>query len=184
MTPPLHRQPPPDEAVAALAPVRAELLHTARAEARELLDRADQEAEALIAEARAEARFLLEEGQRAGERDGAAAARDIRARARGTARAHELAARGRAYEELRSRAVVRVRETWDTARDTAARPDLLDRLRQRAQQLLGPDAEVTEAPDGGLVAQSAGRRADYTLGALTARAVDRLGADVETLWSA
>ncbi|NUS82902.1 MAG: hypothetical protein HOY75_09145 [Streptomyces sp.] len=180
MTPPLPRQPLPDEAVAALAPVRAELLHTARAEARELLDRADQEAEALIAEARATARSLLEEAQRAGERDGAAAARDIRARARGTARAHELAARGQACEELRSRAVVRVRETWDTT----ARRDLLDRLRQRAQQLLGPDAEVTEAPDGGLVAQSAGRRVDYTLDALTARAVDRLGAEVETLWSA
>lgn len=182
MTPPLPRQPLPDEAVAALAPVRAKLLHTASAEARELLDRADQEAEALIAEARATARSLLEEAQRAGERDGVAAARDIRARARRTARARELAARGQAYEELRSRAVMRVRETWDT---TACpdRPDLLDRLRQHAQQLLGPDAEVTEAPDGGLVAQLAGRRADYTLDALTARAVDRLGPEVETLWS-
>lgn len=174
-------QPLPEQAVAALAPVRAELLRTARAEARELLDCADQEAEALIAEARAKAGSLLEEARRVGERDGAAAARDIRARARRTARARELAARGQAYEELRSRAVMRVRERWDTASRPA---DVFHGLlRECARRLLGPDAEVTEAPDGGMVAQLPGRRADYTLDALTARAVDRLGGEVETLWS-
>ncbi|MEU5644467.1 hypothetical protein [Streptomyces milbemycinicus] len=174
------KQPLPDQTVAALAPVRAKLLREAAAEARELLDCADREAGALIAEARARARSLLEEARRQGERDGAAAGRGIRARARRTARAGELAARGQTYEELRSRAVARIRETWGTT----AHPALLDRLRERARQLLGPAAEVTDAPDGGVVAQLANRRADYTPDTLAERAVDRLGAEVETLWSA
>lgn len=176
-------QPLPHQAVAALAPVRTALLRAAATEARELLDRADREAGALIAEAHDRARSLLEDARRQGERDGAAAARDIRARARGTARARELATRGRIYEDLRSRALARVREAWD---DATTRPaDVsLGLLRSRARRVLGPDTEVTEAPGGGVVARLADRRADYTLEALTARAVDRLGAEVETLWSA
>ncbi|GAA2363468.1 hypothetical protein [Streptomyces cuspidosporus] len=173
-------QPLPHQAEAALAPVRTALLSAAAAEARELLDRADREAGALIAEARDRARSLLEDARRQGERDGAAAARGIRARARGTARARELATRGRIYEDLRSRALARVREAWDAT----TRPADLGLLRSRARRVLGPDTEVTEAPGGGVVARLADRRADYTLEALTARAVDRLGAEVETLWSA
>lgn len=175
-------QPLPHQAVAALAPVRAALLSAAAAEARDLLERADREAGALIAEARDRARSLLEDARRQGERDGTAAARAIRARARGTARARELATRGRIHEELRSLALARVQEAWDATTRPAAVS--LGLLRSRARRVLGPDAEVTEAPGGGAVARLADRRADYTLGALTARAVDRLGAEVETLWSA
>ncbi|MEU8875949.1 hypothetical protein AB0D24_33320 [Streptomyces javensis] len=172
-------KPTSDQAVAALAPVRAALLRTARDEAQGLLERADREAAALLGEARATARSLLEEGSRQGEQDGAAAARTIRAGARRAARARTLAARREAYEELRRRAFARGRELRDSATYPAAR----DRLRRRALRLLGPDAEVTEAPDGGVVGRAAGRRAECTLDGLTARALDRLGVEVETLWS-
>ncbi|WP_055558000.1 hypothetical protein [Streptomyces sp. NBRC 110028] len=164
-----------DEAVPALAPVRAELLRTARAEAREVLDRADRDAAALIGEARTRARVLVDEAHRQGEREGTAAARDVKAGARRDARTRELAAREAAYEELSRRALVHVRQKWD--------PADVDRLRERARALLGPDAEITEVPGAGVVARAPGRRADCTLDSLTARALDRLGAEVETLWS-
>ncbi|MFE1975332.1 hypothetical protein [Streptomyces hygroscopicus] len=173
-------KPTSDQAMTALAPVRAALLRTARDEAQGLLDRADREVAALLGEARATARSLLEEASRQGERDGAAAARSIRAGARRVARARTLAVRREAYEELRRRAFARGRALRE---DPAAYPAVRDWLRQRALRLLGPDAEVTEAPDGGVVGRSAGRRAECTLDGLTARALDRLGAEVEALWS-
>ncbi|MEU1799457.1 hypothetical protein [Streptomyces sp. NPDC019937] len=164
-----------DEAVPALAPVRAELLRTARAEARETRDRADREAAALIGEARARARAIVEEAHRQGEREGSAAARGIKAGARRDARMRELAAREAAYEELSRRALAHVCQKWGRAG--------LDRLRERARALLGPDAEITEIPGAGVVARAPGRRVDCTADSLTARALDRLGAEVETLWS-
>lgn len=173
------KKPESDQAVPALAPVRAELLRTARAEAREVLDRADRDAAALIGEARTRARILVEEAQRQGEREGAAAARGIRANARRAARVRELAAREAAYEELRRRAFAHVRQRWNPAAHRA----VADRLRERARGLLGPDAEITEVPGAGVVARVPGRWADCTLDGLTARALDRLGAEVETLWS-
>ncbi|MBU3865778.1 hypothetical protein KN815_17385 [Streptomyces sp. 4503] len=173
-------KPTSDQAVTALAPVRAALLRTARDEARGLLDRADREAAALLGEARATARSLLEEASRQGEQDGAAAARTIRAGARRAARVRTLAVRREAYEELRRRAFTRGRELRE---DPARYPAARDRLRRRASRLLGPDAEVTEAPDGGVVGRAAGRRAECTLDSLTARALDRLGVEVEALWS-
>ncbi|MGR3939032.1 hypothetical protein [Streptomyces sp. BRA346] len=173
------RKPVSDEAVPALAPVRAELLRTARAEAREVLDRADREAEALVGEALARARVIVEEAHRQGEREGAAAARGVKAGARRGARERELAAREAAYEELRRRAFAHVRQRWDTA----ARPAVLDRLRKRARGLLGPDAEIAEVPGTGVVARAGGRRVECTVDSLTARALDRLGAEIETLWS-
>ena len=173
------RKPVSDEAVPGLAPVRAELLRAARAEAREVLDRADRDAAALIGEARTKARILVEEAHRQGEREGAAAARGTRAGARRGARDRELAAREAAYEELRRRAFAHVRRRWAPA----AHPSIVGRLRERARGLLGPDAEITEVPGMGVVAHAPGRRADCTLDGLTERALDRLGAEVETLWS-
>ncbi|MEU5735660.1 MULTISPECIES: hypothetical protein [Streptomyces] len=172
-------KPASDQAVTALAPVRAALLRTARGEAQGLLERADRETAALLDEARAQARSLVEEASRQGERDGAAAARAIRADARRAARARTLTVRREAYEELRRRAFARGRGLRDAETYPAAR----DRLRGRASRLLGPDAEITEAPDGGVVGRAAGRRAECTLDGLTARALDRLGAEAETLWS-
>ncbi|QKV90347.1 hypothetical protein HUT19_01520 [Streptomyces sp. NA02950] len=173
------RKPPSDQAVPALAPVRAELLRTARTEAREVLDRADQESRAVIGEARTRARSIIEGARRQGEEEGAAAAHGIRADARRTARACELATRKAAYEELRRRAFAHVRQKWGPA----GQPAVGNRLRERALWLLGPDAEIIEAPGGGVVARAAGRRAECTPDSLTARALDRLGAEVETLWS-
>ena len=50
-------------------------------------------------------------------------------------------------------------------------------------QLAGPDAEISEPPEGGVVAVAAGRRWDFSLPALAGRAVDALGPEVERLWT-
>jgi vacuolar-type H+-ATPase subunit E/Vma4 len=172
------RTPPPDQVAAALEPVRTELIRAARADAEALLARADREAADLLDGARAEAQTILDEARRQGEADGAAAGRGELARARRAARGRELSVRTEVYEELRRRATARVREL----RHSAGYPSALDRLSRRAQWLLGADTEVTEHPGGGVVAHAGGRRVDFTLDALAVRALDRIGAETETLW--
>ena len=171
--------PAPEHVAAALEPVRERLLRSARADAEELLARADQEAGALLDAATARAVAILDDARKQGEADAAQGRAAELTRVRRTNRARELAARRQAYEELRRRAIERVREL----RHTTDYPAIRDRLTRRAHRLLGPDAEVAEHPGGGIVAHAPGRRADCTLDALAARALDRLGAETETLWA-
>ncbi|WP_127361142.1 V-type ATP synthase subunit E family protein [Actinacidiphila soli] len=173
------RPPAPDQAASALQPVRERLLRSARADAEELLARADQEAGALLDAARAQAAAILDDARKQGEADAAQGHTAELTRVRRTTRARELAVRRQAYEELRRRTTERVREL----RHTPDYPAIRDRLTRRARRLLGPDCEVAEHPGGGIVAHAPGRRADCTLDALAARALDRLGAQTETLWA-
>ncbi|MFJ9902215.1 hypothetical protein ACIRVK_04800 [Streptomyces sp. NPDC101152] len=173
MTPPA-----PDRATEALDPVRAELLRAAHADAEAVMDRAEQEAATLLDRARAEASAILEEARQQGEADGAAAARDRLVRARREARSRTLAARREAYETLRHNTAVRVGKV----RRTAEYAELRKRLERRARVLLGPTAEVTEHPGGGVVACTPGRRVDLSLTALADRALDRMGGEVRSLW--
>ncbi|MEU9124982.1 hypothetical protein AB0C96_34930 [Streptomyces sp. NPDC048506] len=172
-------RPAPDHAAAALEPVRDRLLRSARAAAEELLARADCEAEALLDAARAQAAAILDDARRQGEADAARGRTAELTRVGRITRARELGVRRHGYEELRRRTTERVREL----RHTADYPAIRDRLYQRARRLLGPDADITEHPRGGFVAQARGRRADCTLDALAARALDRFGAEAETLWA-
>ncbi|RXS87183.1 hypothetical protein EST92_04100 [Streptomyces sp. TM32] len=173
------RTPVPGEAGAALEPVRTELLRAAHAEARALLAAADREAADLLDAARAEGEAILDASRRQGEAEGRAAGRALLIQARRTARARELGGRREAYEQLRLHATERVR----ALRDTTGYDAVLDRLTRRAHLLLGPDADVTEHPDGGVVAHAAGRSVDCTLDAVTAHALDRIGPEAETLWA-
>ncbi|MDX3633414.1 MULTISPECIES: V-type ATP synthase subunit E family protein [Streptomyces] len=162
----------------ALAPVRAELLRAAHADAEAVGARAEREATALIDKARHKAREILDDARRQGEADGAASARDIRVHARREARSRQLSVRRQMHEELRERATERVRAVHRSA-DYAWIRGLLE---QRARRVLGPDAEVTEDPRGGVVARAPGRRVDCTLDALAARALNRMSAEVTSLW--
>ncbi|WP_405682215.1 hypothetical protein [Streptomyces sp. NBC_00057] len=163
----------------ALATVRAELLRSARADAETLLAQAARDDELVLDRARTEAEEIVEQARREGAAEGAAAGAAGLLRARRSARSRELAVRREAYEELCRQVTERVR----ALRHTTDYPGVRDRLERRARQLLGPDATVTEQPGGGVVAHAAGRRADFTLDALAARALDRLGADTEALWT-
>ncbi|SFF99384.1 V-type ATP synthase subunit E [Streptomyces mirabilis] len=172
-------RPPAHAAASALEPVRERLLRSARADAEELLARTDRETEALLEGARARAASILDDARRQGEADAAQDRAAVLTRVRRTIRARELDVRRQAYEELR-------RSTAERAGELRHRPDypaMRDRLARRARQLLGPDCEVAEDPFGGIVARAPGRRTDSTLDALAARALDRLGAQTETLWA-
>ncbi|WP_367325734.1 hypothetical protein [Streptomyces sp. HUAS ZL42] len=170
--------PAPDQTTDALDPVRAGLLRAAHVDADALLARTEQEAAALLGKARAEARAILDEARRQGEADGADAARDHLVRARREARSRTLAARREAYDELRRAAAERVGEL----RLTEGYASLREQLAHRARVLLGPAAEVSEHADGGLVARAPGKWVDLSLTALADRALDRMGAEVRTLW--
>ena len=60
---------------------------------------------------------------------------------------------------------------------------LLDRLRERAREALGPGALIREHDRGGVVAEAGTRRVEYTLDGLADSCLDRLGVQVEELWS-
>jgi vacuolar-type H+-ATPase subunit E/Vma4 len=170
--------PAPDQTTEALHPVRAGLLREAHADEEALLTRTEREAATLLDQARAEARAILDEARRQGEADGADAARDLLVRARREARSRMLTARREAYEELRRETAERVRGL----RRSEDYASIRERLEHRAGILLGPDAEVSEHADGGVVARAPGRRGDLSLTALADHALDRIGGEVRSLW--
>jgi|UPI0003FB5128 hypothetical protein len=161
----------------ALEPVRAELIRAARADAEAVLARARADADERVRAARAQAESLLEQARQEGVRDGAAEVAGEHVRARQDAWSRELAARAEVYADLRGKVHARVRAALTN--DAA----LVARLQERARVLLGSDALITTAEDGGVTAQASGRRMDLTADALTDRALARLGAEAETLWA-
>lgn len=162
----------------ALDPVRAELLRAAHADAAALSARAATEAAGVLDRARADAAAILDDARRQGEADGATASRDLLRRARREARSRILSARRETYDELRRAVAGRAGELC--RRDDYG--DLHERLEQLARALLGPGAQVTRHPEGGVVARAPGRRVDLSLTTLADRALHRLGGEVRDLW--
>jgi vacuolar-type H+-ATPase subunit E/Vma4 len=163
----------------ALEPVRSALLARARATADADAARAAADADALLEQARARAAGIAATARADGERDAATVRAREAARAHREARETVLRAQQEAYAELRRQARVQVR----ALQDDPSYPALLERLRRQAVAELGADATVRVHPDGGVVAESAGRRLDLSLPALADRAVDDLGAEVTSLWA-
>ncbi len=162
-----------------LAPVREELLARARADAEQALAEADADAAASLAAARSEADAILDAARAQGESDAAAVLSAKRARDRRQARAVVLAAQREAYDELRSQVV----HALSAIRDDPGYGPWRDRLAEHARTVLGADAVVSEAPEGGVLGEANGRRVLYTLVGLADRAIHTMGADVEGLWS-
>lgn len=163
----------------ALAPLRAELLRRARTDAGRVRQEADAAAAVILAEATARRDEILAEAVTRGTADAAEIRSAWRARVRHGIRAGELTAQRAVYEELTEQ----VTEAVCALRHQPGYPVLRQRLADRARELLGPDAVITDAPGGGIVARTAGRRLDYSLAGFADRAVDRLGADIAGLWS-
>jgi vacuolar-type H+-ATPase subunit E/Vma4 len=161
-----------------LAPLAAALLQRAREEADTLLSDADARAGAALAEARATAEGILAEARARGRADADAVLSAARARADRRARAIVLAAQREALDSARLAARRAVRGL----RDEPDWPELREGLRRRAHEQLGPDAVLTDLPDGGLVATAGGRRLDLSLDALADDVVAGLGADPAELW--
>ena len=163
----------------ALAPLRAELLQRAAADAEATLAQANAEARAMLEAAECEAQGILEDARAAGAADAAAAQATEQARTRRAHQSAVLAAQRNAHEQLGSRAT----DAVCRLRDEPGYPALRMRLAARAADILGGDAVVTEDPAGGVVAEVAGRRLDLSLTAFAARALERVEGGLDGLWS-
>jgi vacuolar-type H+-ATPase subunit E/Vma4 len=162
-----------------LAPVREEVSARARADAERVLAEADADAAATLAAARSEANSILEAARAEGESDAAVVLSAKRARDRRQARAVVLAAQREAYDNLRSQVV----QALSAIRDDPGYGPWRDRLAEHARRVLGADAVVSEAPEGGVLAEANGRRTAYTLVGLADQVINEMGADIEGLWS-
>ncbi|WNM32129.1 hypothetical protein RKE30_17775 [Streptomyces sp. Li-HN-5-11] len=160
----------------ALDPVRAQLLRAARAEADAVLERARADADETLRTARATAEQVLAQARDLGAADGHAAAARERVRAVEEAWSRELTARAEVYAQLRAG----IRSGVRRALAGGAVPS--GRFEEAAEALLGADARVTPAPDGGVTADVPGRHLDLSADTLADRALARLGARVESLW--
>jgi len=162
-----------------LAPARTALLDEARKDAGDLLADADAAAAATVAAAREEADAILAEARARGVADGAILLAAERARTARDARAVVLAERRAAYDRLRLQA----RDAVSDLRLEPSYSHLLEALRARARRDLGSGASVREQKRGGIVAESGGRRVEYTLDALADTIIERLGDDLGELWA-
>ncbi|MFI0789879.1 hypothetical protein ACH4Q6_30275 [Streptomyces lydicus] len=169
---------PPPVPADPLAPVRAAVLHTAREDARQLVADARRDAAATLSGAHSQAEGLLLQARLQGESEGSRAAAASVSRARRETRSDLLKAKAQACDDLHRRVVELVRR----CRREAPYPAVRDRLAERAHRTLGPGATVTEHPHGGVVGTAPGRTTDLSLDALAARALDRAGAGIESLW--
>ncbi len=167
------------EMLAALAPLRDALLRRAEADARRTLAAARREATEVVDAAEWEAGELADRARARGAAEAEEVLAVEQAAARRAARSAELAARTAAYDRLRAEVVTEVRRL---ARGPGY-PPLRDRLAAAARRLLGDDAEITEAPGGGVYGRTAGGRVDFSLDAFAEQAVAALGAELDGLWS-
>jgi len=162
---------------AALAPVQTQLLHEAVAAGHRIVAEARLDAEGQIAAARARADDLVT-GARA---DGRAAAGTLAAAERNhgrqVARAVLLDADRRAYDELSARIRSAVREL----RDDPGYGEIRERLAALALAAAGPEASITEHPDGGVLAEGPGISVDCSLPRLADLAVVALGPRIREL---
>lgn len=159
------------------APVRRASLADARAEADRLRAQAQERSVAILASARQRAGELREDSLTAARQ---AADRDAQ-RVLSTARrsAHELllSARRDVYADV-------VRDIFERASSRredyqAMRKQLIGDARRR----LGEGVEITDAPDGGIVAHARGRQIDYSLSTQVGRCLTQLDDEVAALWS-
>ena len=164
---------------AALAPVQAALLRSAREQAAAITAEARRQGADARAQAHRDAVGQVDRAREAGRAQAAPLAAALRIRGRREARATLLGAQREAYEELRGR----VRALVASLRDEPGYDLLLERLRRDARAAAGPGAVLTEAPAGGVVARAPGVVVDCSLPRLADAAVEALGERVAWLWT-
>lgn len=157
-----------------LEPVRAALLHRARADAAAVRAEAAQFCVRLLTGAAAEAERILDEMRSVGRADAERLATAEAAHTRRAAHALVLAAQRDVYDELRHRVGEALRAALDDGRLGPA-------LAARAAAALGPGAKVEPAPGGGFTACLGDRQVDCSVASLTEHAVGSAEAVAE-LW--
>lgn len=169
-----------DALTVALEPVRQALLEDAGATAEAILAAARRSATDTVAAAEREVEAEVERARRRSEAIARAAADQALARARRDAHRAVLEAR----DEVRRRLETEVRAAVLRLPEDPRYERLVERLHAVARSQLGEDATVYADPEaGGVVAESDGRRVDYTLVALAERALAGLADRVEMRWT-
>lgn len=169
----------PTGAVAALSPVQEALLAEARAAAEAVLAEAQHDAQQVRSAARRRASEILDAGRAEGEQEANAAVATRLIRRRREAQATILAAQRKIYDELRRRC----EEAARALREDPEYPVLQRQLTEHAIAQLGTRAVVREAPHGGVEAVAGSRRLDLSLSTLANHELDRLGGEVQRLWT-
>ncbi|WP_084125572.1 hypothetical protein [Demequina sp. NBRC 110054] len=173
-------KPLPPRSAEQLVPLRADILARARAAAEQVRAEADESAATMLADAEREAEGIV---TRAAESGASTARSDAALRsARERRRAHELRLAGR--ESLRGDLESAVLARAAALRDSPDYPHMLEALRARAAALLGPEATLTEHPDGGIVATQGARRLDLTIPTLARATLESMAGEVSALWHA
>ncbi len=168
-----------EKAMAALQPLRRRLLERARADAEREIAEAEQEAQRVLAAARDQAAELAETARAAGRAAAETLSAQQRAALQRELRGAVLAARRDIYQlwcRRGTEAVLRLR-------DDPAYPHWAAALRAAAQATLGADAQLSEHPSGGVVAEAGQRCIDLSLAGIAARVLDDTAAQVDELWS-
>ncbi len=162
-----------------LEPVRRALLDAARKDAARALDDAVRDADGTRRRAAAAEQQVEDEARASGASDGELEVAGSRRRLRSEAQATVLAAQRDAYLEL----LARVRGRLAAMRDDESYPQLRQRLVERANATLGPDATIIDAPEGGIVASLQGRTLVLTLPVLADGVATSMGSAIEGLWT-
>ena len=159
---------------------RDAVLERARAEAAEEVRGAEEEGHRRVEEARRRTAHLLERARREGREAAERATGWERAEASREAREGVLRARRDALQELRERALQRLR----SMQGEPAYAELLQRLEAAARAQIGESAEIERNDDlGGIVARSGARRVDYTLPEVLDRVLNDMGEELAGLWT-
>ncbi|HUX71309.1 MAG TPA: hypothetical protein VMV41_12405 [Cellulomonadaceae bacterium] len=169
----------PRSSSASLEPLRAALRAAA-----------ERESAQVRADAAVEVAGLLESARRESTRIRADAVAEGAAVARGSAALRSARMRREAHEIVLARQdqvyatlVAGVGAAASALRTDPRYPALLDRLTERARELLGPQAVVTESPEGGIVAERGSRRLDLSLPSVAKAALGAVAPEVSTLWT-
>lgn len=165
---------------AALEPVRYALRRQAEAEAGRSADAARRQADDILASARAQAEQIRAAAARQGTEAARAEATGRSAQVRREARRTVLAQQ----EALRSALIRQVQDQARELRSDPRYPQMLRRLTERADALLGPMASVTESYKGGVTGSAGSRHLDLSLPSLAAQAMEKHAGEVHRLWDA
>lgn len=165
-------------ATEALAPVRQAMLDRARADADALLEAATAETAQTLQRATSDAASEVSAATETGATEAAAALAGDRARLRRQAREVILRAQRAAYDDLRTEAGAAVR----ALRDDPDYPAMRARLVSLGRDLLGPSAQVDDAPDGGVLVRVGTRTAVLSLESVLDDVLTEMGPAVQRLW--
>lgn len=162
---------------AAIQPVRDAMLRGAADHAGQVVAQARAVAEATVTAARDAAQAAVADARASGIAQATPVAAGELNRSRQAARAVSLGAARAAHEEIAGR----IRAAVLALRDEPGYPRLRDALAARAAQAAGPDAQVADHPEGGVIARAGGVVVDCSLPRLADRAVEALAAQIAEL---